>query len=121
LVFVSGPFSREGGSRGVTVVACVCCRGTRERLVLQLRLIEALPFLSLSSVGFLPALLVFCFLHIFFLNFSVFYFLFLSVCFFPSLSLSLSLSLSQSFSGAQEDQISFCRSCGSPSEKKEKT
>ncbi len=89
------------GVFSVAVVAGVCCRGTRVGLVLQLRLIEALPFLSLSLSIPLAFFLLFSssvfylyFFLEFFLHFSVFVFLFLSVCFFSPLSFSLSLSLS---------------------------
>ncbi len=78
---------------------------------------SSLPLsLSLPPVGFLSPLLVFCFFFFFFLFiFYWFFFLFLSACSFPH-----SLSVSLSFSGAQEDQISFCLSCGSSSEIKRK-
>jgi hypothetical protein len=113
LVFVSGPL----GGGDVTVVAAVCCRGTRERLALQLRSIEALPFLSLPlSLPLAFFLLFSSSVFFFFPEFFLYFFSFscLLVLFPHSLSVSLS------FSGAQEDQISFCRSCGSSSEIKRK-
>jgi hypothetical protein len=105
----------------VTLVAGVCCRGTRERLVLQLRSIEALPFLSLSLSLLLAFFLLFSssVFYLFFLNFfCIFLYFFSFSCLLVLFPHSLSVSLS--FSGAQEDQISFCRSCGSSSEIKRK-